>query len=730
MTEHPAKDQLFIRKLTEITLANLGNEKFGIKEIAIELGLSHRSINRRLKSLISKTVSQFIRETRLQKALEMLQKEEVTAAEAGYKVGFSSPTYFSACFHEFFGYPPGKVKKADHDIADETDIVQVTANQEKERPVRWHFILISSLFFAILVFLVYYFFIKDTSANSGIPVKELEKSIAVLPFKNLSDTLANQYFIDGLMEEILTNLSRIQDLRVISRTSVDQFRGSNKSASEIAKKLDVNYIVEGSGQKYGNTFRLRVQLIKAKGKEAHLWAESYEQEIRETKDIFKIQSQVALAIAKELKAGITATEEDLIQQAPTNNSLAYDYYLRGKKFIYDLKWDTAIIMFGKAVELDPGFVSAYLERATLYTKSYFSKGNNTSGYFKGFDDLAKADLEIALKINANSPEVKLEQAGQLFMLDRNHDKALALLDEINYQMRNNASFFSLRGNILRRTGEWEESLKEMHKAILLDPLNVLYYSEIGFTYMLMRRYPEAKEFFNKPRLLDLFFVNQMGNFLNIIYWKGDLQEALKICGLSISELESGETRDSSINNYFYFDMDFNNNYFFYNRQFKKLISIANGFEDQFKYIPKTLNLAHLYFLNANLPLSRKYADSAITELNLKVNESPEDERYYSSLGYAYAFKGEKREAIKNAQKAVKLKPLKLDAWQGFVKEMDLAKIYVLRGEYDLAMNIIERLLTIPGELSVPQLNIDPDYDKLRSLPRFQKILTTEYETKY
>jgi tetratricopeptide (TPR) repeat protein len=171
-------------------------------------------------------------------------------------------------------------------------------------------------------------------------------------------------------------------------------------------------------------------------------------------------------------------------------------------------------------------------------------------------------------------------------------------------------------------------------------------------------------------------------------------------------------------------------YFYYKRQYDKLIPIADIYEDQFTYFPKTLNLAGAYFLNENISLSRLYADSTIAELNLKIKEYPEDERYYAALGYAYAYKGENRIAIENAQKAVKLKPLKLDAWQGYHQELDLAKIYILTGKYDLAMDKIEFLLTIPGDLSVPQLKIDPIYDKLRDLPRFQKILATEYKTNY
>jgi len=230
----------------------------------------------------------------------------------------------------------------------------------------------------------------------------------------------------------------------------------------------------------------------------------------------------------------------------------------------------------------------------------------------------------------------------------------------------------------------------------------------------MRRYPEAIEFFDKSLLLDQNAEIIYGKIQTILLWKGDLQEAQKIA----------ESTGFGLNGYIWYSL------FYYNRQYEKLIPVANKLETQFDYFPKTLNIAGAYFFNSNIPLCNQYADSAITEFNLKIKESPEDDRYYAALGYAWAFKGEKKKAIENAQKAVKLKPIKMDAWQGFMKELDLLRIYMLTGEYDLAMDKIEFLMTIPCDLSIPLLKMDPIFDKLRELPRFQKILTTEYKTNY
>ena len=201
--------------------------------------------------------------------------------------------------------------------------------------------------------------------------------------------------------------------------------------------------------------------------------------------------------------------------------------------------------------------------------------------------------------------------------------------------------------------------------------------------------------------------------MTIVLWKGDLKEALELSKFDQTNIEFGRI-----------------NYFFYLRQYEKLITNTDLYEDQFIYSPKSLNLAFSYFLNANNSMSVKYADSAIAELSQKIKQFPEDDRYYAALGYAFAYKGEKNKAIECVQKAVNLKPIRLDAWQGYHKELDLMKIYIITGDYDLAMDKIEYLLKIPGDLSVPFLKVDPVFDKLRNLTRFQRILTTEYKTNY
>jgi AraC-like DNA-binding protein len=185
MVNHLNKDQIFIRKLTDIVLANLGDENFGAKELELESGVSHYILRRRLSAITGKTVNQFIREIRLHKALEIVQNEEVTAAEVAYKVGFSSPSYFNACFHELFGYPPGKVGKVTVDKEEEINPIQVASKKERVRSVRrkYNIVLLGIPVLAILVYLGYNIFLKNSSADAGQHLKSHEKSIAVLPLK-------------------------------------------------------------------------------------------------------------------------------------------------------------------------------------------------------------------------------------------------------------------------------------------------------------------------------------------------------------------------------------------------------------------------------------------------------------------------------------------------------------------------------------------------------------------
>ncbi len=343
----------FLHKLREIVESNISNEQFGVSELAHETGMSRSNLLRKIQKHAKVSASQFIRQVRLQRAMELLKQNTLNVSEVCYEVGFSSTSYFIKCFREFYGYPPGEVGKHDNE-EDEAFRPPSSAKHRKK-------VLFGAIVGFIVVAVVLYFFLKPGSGKQ----KELEKSIAVLPFINDSNDSTNVHIINGLMESVLNNLQKIKDLRVISRTSVEKYRHAHITIPEIARELNVSYIVEGSGQKINDQILLTVQLIEA-SKDKHLWSKQYS---RETEDIFDLQKEVAKNIASKIEVIITPEEEERIDKIPTDNLLAYEYYLKGLDFFYKQNRESmeeAIVFFKKAIEEDDEFASAYANIAIAY----------------------------------------------------------------------------------------------------------------------------------------------------------------------------------------------------------------------------------------------------------------------------------------------------------------------------------------------------------------------------
>lgn len=410
----------FLSRITEVIEDNMSSEQFGVSELAAEIGMSRSNLLRKINKLTGLSASRFIRKIRLKKAMELLKEGSVNVSEVSWSVGFNSTSYFIKCFHEEFGYPPGEVGK--RDLTDETNQVETAVSSTRN----YQFVLTIAIVVILGVgayFAASYFFPGKTSSK---------KSIAVLPFKNDSNDTTNIYLINGLMESVLLNLQQIEDVRVISRTSVEKFRNKPANASEIAHELNVRYFVEGSGQKIDNQILLNIQLIDAE-KDSHLWANQY---IRETRDIFELQREIAKDIAYHIQAIITPEEEDRIDKVPTNDLVAYDYFLQGLDLFYRGERESlfeAISFFEKAIDRDPEFARAYADIAISYyfldvyqrEKKYADSISNYSDKALFFDsklaqslvakalfymhsgenELAVPYLEKALEYNPNSAMV-------------------------------------------------------------------------------------------------------------------------------------------------------------------------------------------------------------------------------------------------------------------------------------------------------------------------------------
>jgi TolB-like protein len=532
-----------------------------------------------------------------------------------------------------------------------------------------------------------------------------EKSIAVLPFKNLSNDPEQEYFTDGMVEAILDHLYKVGELKVISGTSSMRYKDSKLPLKTIARELGVSSILEGSVQKIGNKVRITAQLIETKS-DTHLWSETFD---RDLSDVFSIQSEVAQSVARELKVKLISKEIALIQPVTlTGNQNAYDYYLKGIACESKTQISIAIEMFSKAIQEDPGFAAAYAKRARAHAFYYWDKREGWPAH----DKLALNDLNKASELNPDLPELKIAQLYYYYQVKRDYEGALKTIKELKAEMPNFADLYALSGYILRRKGQFGEAISEQKSGIQLDPFMAQRISELADTYSLVDQYDDAIACARQglslfPDLKD--FNYQI--FYAYLYKSSDLKIALKESGLN--------------------ENDFQYEMFYYTRQFNKCIEWIRKdttiYLNQFYYNSKAQIFAFLYYLAGNKFLCRAYADSAIIDLKERIKEFPDDDRFYASLGWCHAFIGEYKEAIACGKKAVELKPVKLDAMQGANRENDLMGIFNWTENYDLALDIMEYLLSVPSDLHTGEIMINPLYDKLRDLPRFKEIINSAHK---
>jgi TolB-like protein/AraC-like DNA-binding protein len=397
MTDTPLPDNGFLGRLMLVIEKNIANEQFGVTELAAEMNMSRSNLLRKVKKESKLSVSQLISQVRLKRAMELLRKTALNVSQVSHEVGFNSTSYFIKCFREYYGYPPGEVGKRDTIATHETGTLPDTTQEVSVSPrlkLKWAAAIVV-VFASITIAFVFW--------SQRKPGDDSAKSIAVLPFKNDSNDSTNLYLINGLMESTVNKLQQIRDLRVVSRTSVEKYRNMPKSIPEMAKELNVRYFVEGSGQKLGDRILLNIQLIDA-STDKHIWSRQYR---RETKDIFELQEEIAKNITDEIEVFVTPDENTRIAKKPTEDPVAYDYYLKGKDLFYlsgrgDL--EASIPWFKKAIERDPKFSLAYATAAMVYY--YLDVFSLKKMYTADVDDFA----EKAILYDSRSSETMIAKA--------------------------------------------------------------------------------------------------------------------------------------------------------------------------------------------------------------------------------------------------------------------------------------------------------------------------------
>jgi TolB-like protein/Tfp pilus assembly protein PilF len=560
---------------------------------------------------------------------------------------------------------------------------------------------------------------REHDLGAGAALRE--KSIAVLPFENLGANPENAFFTDGMQDEILTDLARIADLKVISRTSVMPYKtGAKRNLRQIGKELGVAHVLEGSVQRAGNRVRVNAQLIDART-DAHLWAQTYDHDLA---DVFAIQSEIAKAIADQLQAKLSPGEKSAIEQPPTTDITAFDLYSHARNLFLtafagingraDLL--EAVDLLKQAVARDPSFFQAYCQLAFTQINLY-RVVDPSPAYLAQ----AEAALESAVRLRPDAGETHLARARNLYWGYLDYEGALRELDIARKSLPGEDWIFSLKGYIERRQGRWEECIGDLKRATELDPRNVLTLQQLAVTYQQLRRYPEEKAIFERILAFEPNdpVTKSMYAFLEIDA-KADTRPLHEV-------IESIRDKDpvalSSIaDNWLLCALAERDPA----AATKAVTSLGDNPASLGPILDVRFNRPFIEGLIARIAKDEATARAAFTAARAEqqriVEAEPNHGPAVSVLGLIDAALGRREEALREGRRAVELLPVEKDALQGAAMVKYLAMIAAWVGEKDLACEQLEVALRRPGDLSYGQLKLMPFWDPLRGEPRFEKIL--------
>ena len=571
---------------------------------------------------------------------------------------------------------------------------------------------------AILIVMIGYVMLSNLLTPREKETITKRKMLAVLPFENLGSA-EDEYFADGITEELMARLAAVEGLGVIARTSAMQYKNTDKNIKQIGQELGVEYILEGTvrwQRSVEGPSRVRVtpQLIRVSDA-THLWADVYDKDMA---DIFKVQSGIAEQVVEALDITLLEPVRRVLESKPTDNLKAYDYYLRGNEYLFYRGYADARIaaqMYEKAVELDSTFALAYAQLSRAQVDLYWFYYDRTEECLTK----AKKAVDKALQLDPDLPEAHLALGWYHYHGLLEYEHALEEFSIVQKQQPNNADLLLGIAAVQRRQGKFEEALINFKRASELDPRSSQLAYNAGETYFLMRNYTQAEPYFNQAILLTPDWpLPYVYKALLYLRWQGNTEKARAILKKASHSIGSAE-HPIIVLDLILLDLYDRN----YQEALNRLSSASSeAFETQFYYIPKAQLYAGIYWLMNRSQLKEAYYDSARNILEIEIKKRKEDARLHSSLGIAYAGLDRKQEAIQEAEKAVELLPVSKEAYRGYFRVMDLARVYVMVGEYDAAIDKLEFLLSFPGWMSIPLLKLDPIWDPLRDHPRYQKLL--------
>jgi len=586
-------------------------------------------------------------------------------------------------------------------------------NLKKKRPSKtitkppWWRIPVYSIALLLAGVIIYSLIIKDKADNH--PSK---KSIAVLPFTTIDRTEESEIFGEGIHDDILTQIAKVRDLKVIARTSVIKYKNSNLNIKDIANELNVKSILEGSVRRSGDKIRIVAQLIDPDTEE-HIWADTYD---RDYADIFDIQSDVAQKIAIALETTLSSKELQEIEKIPTKNLEAYEQYVQGKMMVKDNSFISAISHFEKAIEHDSHFVEAY----AMLARAYLLRGWIGYGMTDNILEKAKQNINKALDLNSSNIEVVKAEAYYYFHGLANYNKALEKF-KIALQYRpNDSDILYAMGRVKLSQGYFEESLQLYINALNIDPRSSSKMSGIGFIAFWLRNYKLAEQYYNQSLQINpnqhLPYIWKIRTAINT----GDLKTAMLVRDEAIEYIHPYKLlRERAEIEY-------------YNRNYLGAFNIR----EEYKNDSTIFDMQNLYFkgkylfFNGDVKKSKSIFKSLLLLCDkeiIKYNEGKKKANQNEWIPYAfktlaYAYLAIKDKALSTAEHVTKLLPTNYFYIDRITWAYDLINVYIQIGEHRLAIDQIDYVLSNPSHLSVDLINLDPLYDPLRDNPRFQELL--------
>jgi len=582
-------------------------------------------------------------------------------------------------------------------------------------------LVISSLIFFHRTSLLRTISARPETAPISWPTAIPEKSIAVLPFENLSDEKENAYFADGVQDEILTGLARVADLKVISRTSTLQYKaGAARSLREIAKALGVAHLLAGSVQRAGDRVRVSAQLIDGRT-DTQLWGERYD---RDVADVFAIESELAGKIVAQLQAQISPSEKAAIEQKPTTDLVAHDLYIRAKTLIATAAFSTPLVeslseavrLLDQAIERDPAFALAYYQLAQAHDQFYFGGIDHTLARLA----MADAAIQSLTRLRPDSGEAHLALAKHLYWGYLDYDRAREELKLAQQSLPNDPLVFEILGFVDRRQGRWAESTKNLERAIELDPQNAGFLKQLADSYVCLRQYADAGRVLDRAITLAPKDSNMRAYRASIeLDWHADPHPLSSTIRAIIAE----DSREGQNIAELWLKVSLCERDLDGARRALAAMPIGGCYDDRVPF-PRAWCEGVVAHAKGDKAAANAAFTTARNEAAKLVADHPDYAEALCVLGTADAALGNKEDAIREGRRAIDLLPVSKNAIQGPSLIEYLALIYAWTGEKDRALKRLDEAAKLPSFLSYGELRLHPRWDPLRGDPRFDKIVAS------